>query len=114
MAETGMNAYHTYSLPIERQFTSQQERSPFYLMYGQDARLPTKTVLSQRTTPYQVDIWDYRTELVTPLSDAWNLAQGNIAIVQAKQKRNYDRGSKELKLQKGDRVVVLWYGCQER
>ena len=75
-------------------------------MYGQDARLPTKTALSQPKTPYQVDIQDYRTELVSHLSDAWNLAQGNIAKVQTKQKRNYDRGSKELKLQKGDRVMV--------
>ena len=68
----------------------------------QDARLPTKTALSQPKTPYQVDIQDYRTELVSHLSDAWNLAQGNIAKAQTKQKRNYDRGSKELKLQKGD------------
>ena len=75
-------------------------------MYGQDARLPTKTALSQPKTPYQVDIQDYRTELVSHLSDAWNLAQGNIAKAQTKQKRNYDRGSKELKLQKGDRVMV--------
>ena len=84
--------------------------SPFYLMYGRDARLPTKTALSQPTTPYQVDIRDYRTQLVTHLSDAWNLAQGNIAKAQAKQKRNYDRGSKELKLQKGDRVMVRMPG----
>ena len=61
-------------------------------------------------TPYQVDVWDYRTELVTHLSDAWNLAQGNIAKAQAKQKRNYDRSSKELKLQKGDRVMVRMPG----
>ena len=78
-------------------------------MYGRDARLPTKTALSRPTTPYQVDIQDYRTELVTHLSDAWNLAQGNIAKVQAKQ-RNYDRGSKELKLQKGDRNMVRMPG----
>ena len=79
-------------------------------MYGRDARLLTKTALSQPTTPYQVDIRDYRIELVTHLSDTWNLAQGNIAKAQAKQKRNYDRGSKELKLQKGDRVMVQMPG----
>ena len=76
--------------------------------------LPTKTALSQPTTPYQVDIRDYRTELVTHLSDAWNLAQGNIAKAQAKQKRNYDRGSKELKLQKGDRVMVRMPGVRDK
>ena len=46
--------------------------------YGRDARLPTETVLSQPTTPYQLDMQDYRTELVTHLSDAWSLAQQNI------------------------------------
>ena len=47
--------------------------SPFYLLYGRDPRLPTETALTQPTTPYQVDISDYRTELVAHLSDAWEL-----------------------------------------
>ena len=49
-------------------------------------------------------------ELVTHLSDAWTLAQDNVAKAQVKQKRNYDRSSKEPKLQKGDRVMVRMPG----
>ena len=72
-------------------------------MYGRDAKFQ----LRQPTTPYQVDIQDYRTELVTHLSDAWTLAQDNIAKAKAKQERNYDRSNTEPKL---DRVMVRMPG----
>ena len=63
-----------------------QRENPFYWMYG-----PTKTALAQPTTPYQIDVQDYRTELLTHLSDAWAFARDNIAQAQAKQKRDYIR-----------------------
>ena len=34
--------------------------SPFYLLYGRDAKLPTKTALSKPLSPYQEDLDDYR------------------------------------------------------
>ena len=79
-------------------------------MYGRDARLPTETAHSQPTTPYQVNDQDYKTGLVSHLSDAWTLAQDNVAKAQAKQNRNYDRSAKEPTLQKGDRVMVRMPG----
>ena len=54
------------------------KESPFYLLYGRDPRLPTENALSMPTTPYMVDLEDYRTELTCCLSDAWSLAKQNI------------------------------------
>ena len=84
--------------------------SPFHLLYGRDPRLPTETVLCQPTTKYQVDIQDYRTELVTHLSDAWHLAQQNISEAQSKQKRNYDKRGNNPTVHVGDRVMVKMPG----
>ena len=43
--------------------------SPFFLLYGRDPRLTTETAASHPTTPYQVDVSDYHTELIAQLSD---------------------------------------------
>ena len=37
--------------------------SPFFLLYGRDARLPTEAALTHPKTQYQVDLDDYKTEL---------------------------------------------------
>ena len=84
--------------------------SPFFLLYGRDPRLPTETAVSHPTTPYQVDISDYRTELIAQLSDAWETAHQNIHIAQRKQKQQYDKRSKDVKLKVGDRVMVHMKG----
>ena len=68
--------------------------------------MPTETALSQPTTPYQIDIQDYRTELVACLSDAWELAHQNIQIAQKKQRMQHDKHCKDVTLQVGDRVMV--------
>ena len=81
--------------------------SPFYLIYGRDPRLPTATALSHPSSPYQVDLEDYRTELTTGLTKAWMTAQQQVKIAQAKQKHQYDKRSKETCYQPGDRVMVL-------
>ena len=82
------------------------QESPFFLLYGRDARLPTETALSQPLTPYMVDLDDYRTSLVTGLTESWKLAKQNIASAQKRQKKFYDRSSKAPKYQIGDRVMV--------
>ena len=33
--------------------------SPFFLLYGQDARVPTETVLSHHHNPYLIDLHEY-------------------------------------------------------
>lgn len=80
--------------------------APFYLVYGRDARLPTETALSRPLTPYQVDISDYQTELVVGLSEAWKIAQTNIARAQCRQKAQHDKRLRDLRLKVGDRVMI--------
>ena len=53
---------------------------PFYLLYGQDARLPTHAALSPPPHRYPVDATDYRAEFTTHMPSvrsgpAWKLAR---------------------------------------
>lgn len=69
--------------------------SPFYLLYRRDPRQPINEALSCLTTPYVVDIDDYKSELVHGLSDAWKTAEQCIKTAQSCQKIAYDRSAKE-------------------
>ena len=80
--------------------------SPFYLLYGRDARIPTEGALYASPTLHMLDAADYRTELVTGLSTAWDLARTCIAKAQKKQKLQYDKHSKPPTYRLGDRVMV--------
>ena len=80
--------------------------SPFYLLYGRDARLPTETVLSPTRIAYSVDLDDYKIELTRGLSTAWKIAQNSIAAAQKKQKKQFDQKAKDVKYVPGDRVMV--------
>ena len=82
------------------------KESPFYLLYGRDPRLPSQCALTVPTTPYMVDLQDYRTELTTSLSDAWSAAKQHITRAQDKQKQQYDKHAKESPVKVGDRVMV--------
>ena len=89
--------------------TSMQEstgESPFFLLYGRDARLPTEAALTSTRTCYQVDIDDYKTDLVAGLTEAWDLARQHVKKAQQKQKRYYDRQHKTPHFRVGDRVFV--------
>ena len=92
-------AYHT---------TAQEstKESPFFLLYGRDPQIPTVEALSTQSTPYTVDLDDYRSELVMGLSDAWKAAAEHIKVAQCHQKSTYDRRASESKLKVGDRVLV--------
>jgi hypothetical protein len=80
--------------------------SPFCLLYGRDPRVPTETGLSAVSQTYPVDIEDYRSELVTKLTDAWATAREHIKGAQDTQKIQYDRRAEKANVRVGDRVMV--------
>ena len=86
--------------------TSPIGESPFYLLYGRDAQLPTETAFTRPWSPYLINLDDYRTELTVGLTESWKQAKQNVCKAQAKQKKYYDHRSKEIDFKIGDRVMV--------
>ena len=81
--------------------------SPFCLLYGRDPRVPTETVLSAPSSIYAVDIDDYKSEMMTKMSRAWEVARSKIEGAQNSQKIQYDHHAKKSEVRAGDRVMVF-------
>ncbi len=81
--------------------------SPFFLLFGRDARIPCDAVLVLKRSPYRVDIDDCKSELAEGLAEAWETAKANIGRAQRRQKLCYDRRATQRKYATGDRVMVL-------
>ena len=80
--------------------------SPFFLVYGRDARLPTESVLDNPPSPYTVDSEEYQIELARSLSSAWEIARFEIGKAQRRQKHQYDKKAKRVDFREGMRVMV--------
>ena len=82
--------------------------SPFFLMYGHDARLPTATEVTAPTLTQRdlVDLSDFGESLMTSLPEARELAQKSIQSLQKKQKQNYDKRVKDNIFKVGGRVFL--------
>ena len=80
-----------WDLHLQQVLFAYRVKSPLYLLYGWDARLPTETAISQPLTPYQENLEDYRMGLVAGLSEAWEAARCSITKAQKRQKRQYKR-----------------------
>ena len=80
--------------------------SPFFLVYGRDARLPTESVLDNSPSPYTVDREDHGIELARGLSLAWEIARAEIGKAQRHQKEQYDKKAKPVQYREGARVMV--------
>ena len=85
--------------------------SPFFLVYGRDARIPTDTVLTHQRSPYAVDIVDYREDILSSLSAAWKLASDNIGKAQDNQKKHQ---TVLANLHLFVLVTVSWFICHPR
>ena len=90
-------------------WTSMQEstsESPFFLLYGRDPRLPTEVALFSSPEDQNVDVDDYKAELVTGLSTAWEAARRNVEQAQQKQKKFFDWRARDPGFRVGDRAFL--------
>lgn len=88
--------------------TSLQEtiqETPFYLVYGRDARLPIDVALSEPTRLY-TDVDDYKSVIIQRLNEAFTLVKNNIELAQQKQKQHQDKNAREPDFSIGDRVWI--------
>ena len=72
---------------------------------------PTATCLTQERTLYMVDVDDHRTQLTCGLSECWKIAAEHVKSAQSRQKKYYDRKSKQKGISVGrssDDPYVSW------
>jgi len=78
--------------------------TPFELLFGHRARVPTS--LHERPTPrYNYD--DYVSELKSRMQTAHAVARDRLVEGKVRSKRDYDKGTVQLTLKVGDRVLLF-------
>ena len=85
---------------------SSSGESPFFLLYGRDARLPTETVLEDPPHLSELEVDDNKADMLLGSSTAWENAQLRIQDAQQRYKRQYDRYKAPHSFRVGDRVFV--------
>ena len=100
---------HAYKTSIQES----TKESPFYLLYGRDARLPTDEILSLTILRETVNLDDYRTEISQRLAVAWDCARNHIKIAQRRQKQQHDRLAKDPGFKVGERVFVYMPAAEQ-
>ena len=80
--------------------------TPFYLVYGRDANLPSSLSFAAPRIRYPVLETEFARELTKELKHARELARKSIQNAQRSQKQYYDRGAKDAKLQIGGLVML--------
>ena len=79
--------------------------TPFSLLYGREARLPSETALTSPRILAQVDIDDYKIALLDGMSTEWDMAKSKVNQAQDRYKAQYDNRASEFRY-KEDRVFV--------
>lgn len=80
------------------------EYTPFELVYGHQAEMPT-ALMKPPKPMYNYD--DYAQELKERLRATNRIARENIKDEKIKSKKNYDKKTKEIKFQIGDKVLIF-------
>lgn len=79
--------------------------TPFYLLYGREARLPMEVSLLPPEDPSN-SIIEHRRRIVKSIEIVQQIARQNIALAQQKMKEYYDLSSKDPEFVKGSKVWV--------
>ena len=85
---------------------SSSRETPFSLVYGRDARVPTSLDFYQPVSSLPVLETDYARELFAETKQARQLAKQNIERAQTAQKKQYDKHSQYSTLSQGDLVML--------
>ena len=80
--------------------------TPFRLLYGREAVLPTDEVLFPLVECREVIVGTYLEETTAMFSDAWELARKRIKKSQEQQKKQFDKRATSPSYQVGDRVLL--------
>ena len=82
------------------------KETPFKLLYGREATLPTTEMLFPPTVQSSLTAGTYLEEMSKNMAEAWAVAQTSIKKSQTKQKRSFDKKASGVKYQAGDRVYL--------
>ena len=106
MALIGMTICHNVLFAYRNCVQQSTGESLFFLLYGRDPRLPTDKALSL-PEGVEIDLENYRSDLVRCMSEAWGLAQESVRKAQKSQKKFHDRHAKDPHFKIGDRVFIF-------
>lgn len=81
--------------------------SPFFLMFGQEGRLPIDFLLGRVQEPVGCGVHEWIQEHQTRLQIAFEGARERLRIAAERRKRNYDQHVRDAPLQEGQ-LVRLW------
>jgi transposase InsO family protein len=88
--------------------------SPYYLLFGRDARLPVDTILGLDQLDSAGDTPDWISVHQQRIHDAYKLAERHLNQSAHKRKKYADRHAKDLPLAVGQRVYYKQHGIQGR